>query len=187
MNFNKNGDFIITSEEIIHFFSQALKRLINEDSFLLKSGVQERSIQFKLGVYLRELFSFAECGGLNIDVEYNRDGKSNVKRPNPDCEHFSKNKWIAPDIILHERGSADFKSDNKYKNDIIFCEIKKNGKNNPKRIKEQMKIRKYKYGIDLYLLTPKKISLDLYTQDNIQRQYEFNFKTQMLEEIKQYD
>jgi hypothetical protein len=58
---------------------------------------------------------FAEENGLRIDVEYNRDGGGR------DIKQNKSQIKIRPDIILHERGSKE----NNYKNDIIYCEIKK--------------------------------------------------------------
>ena len=185
MKFDNNGNFLILEEEVIQIFSSALKRLVIEDKHLLESGTQERALQFKLALYLRELFKFAECGGLNIDVEYNRDGVSNVKRPMTDCQNSNSEKWFAPDIILHERGSAGLEEEKKYKNDIIYCEIKKDsisGNHDSERIKKQMIERKYQYGINLYSLGKEEILLDLYTDTNVPpKSYKFNNKTKKME------
>jgi len=181
MKFTYDGNFHIEKDEVIQIFSCALKRLVKEDKFLLEADAQERSLVFKLALYLRELLQFAENGGLNIDVEYNRDGKKAIKRPNPNNEN-DNNNWIAPDIILHERGSAK----NNYKNDILYCEIKKkskSGKRDAKKIKEQMEHRKYKYGINLYSLNRNNISLDLYLNYNSEPiRYKFDSGTKELKE-----
>ena len=185
MQFDNHGNFCISEEEIIQVIYHALKRLVTEDMHLFKSGVQERALQFKLALYLRELLKIAECGGVYIDVEYNRDGESDVKRPNPNNDK----KWFAPDIILHERGSANYKCYDQYKNDIIYCEIKKkskSGKPDAARIKKQMRVRKYQYGIDIYSLRLNNISLDLYVLVNNRfdkKSYEYNFSEDRLNEI----
>jgi len=185
MEFDEKGNFCISEIEIIQVFSYAFKRLVTEDKHLLESGVQERALQFKLALYLRELLKFAECGGLSIDVEYNRDGEKSKKRPDPSCEK----SWIAPDIILHERGSAGYENDDRYKNDIIYCEIKKDsesGKPDAVKIEEQMRNRKYQFGIDLFSLNKKDISFDLYILKNNEPVktacYKYNFEKQELDE-----
>jgi len=181
MTFDKNGCFIISRDEVIFVFSQALKRLVNEDIFLLKANAQERALQFKLASYLREYFIVAEHGGLNLDVEYNRDGKNNIKRGNQEHEYNKEeNPWITLDIILHERGSAAYGN----KNNILYCEIKKNStscKNDAKRIIAQIENRNYKFGINLYSLNSEKINLDLYINSHTFISYKFNSDTQKLE------
>jgi hypothetical protein len=159
MNFDKNNKFYISAEEVVQIFSLALKRIIKEDMHLLKSGIHERSLQFRLACYLREYFIFAESGDIYIDVEYNRDGDKDIKKVKPDDENSSE---IFPDVILHERGSAK----KGYINDIIYCEIKKNsesGNNDAKKIIEQMENRKYQFGINLHTLKQDEIYMDLYT------------------------
>jgi hypothetical protein len=179
MSYFDNIIFHINEKEIIQIFSSAIARLYKNDFCLFESGVQERALQFRLGVYLRELFLFAENNGLSIDVEYNRDGEKDAKRPNPEK---SVKDWFAPDIILHERGSKIFD----YRNDIIYCEIKKDsksGSSDATKIKQQMKIRKYQYGIDLFSLKKDKIELDVYKIEQVEKpkRYIFNFKTCQLE------
>jgi hypothetical protein len=187
MQFDEKGNFCISEVEIIQVFSYAFKRIVTEDKHLFESGVQERALQFRLALYLRKQLKFAECRGLFIDVEYNRDGKNNKKRPSPNCEK----SWIAPDIILHERGSADYEGDEKFKNDIIYCEIKKNSKSGNQdatKIKEQMINRKYQFGIDLFSLKPENVLLDLYVlNDNKPVKtacYKYIHEKQMLEKYQ---
>jgi len=163
MNFNKNDNFIISFEMIIDIFSFALKRLVNEDIHLLNSGAQERSLQFKLACYLREYLLFTEYKGIFVDVEYNRDGKSQVKKS-------SNGNCFYPDIILHERGSADYTGNKKNRNNILYCEIKKDsmaGQKDEKKVIEQMKMRKYKFGIDLYSLNKDNIFLNIFIESNL--------------------
>ena len=91
----------------------------------------------------------------------------------------------APDIILHERGSAK----NNYRNDLFYCEIKKNssGKesHDDKKIKEQMSVRKYQFGINIYKLNSRKVELKLYTNITLDtpQAYYYSFKTKQLEEL----
>ena len=160
MKFDKDGILHICKEEVISAFSQALATLFENDKELFDFDVQERAIAARLAIYLHECFAFIESKGVKIDVEYNRDG-ADIKRRHSQCQ----DGWIAPDIILHQRGSG---AEN-YKNDIFYCEIKKNSRSDAddaEKIKEQMRERKYKYGIDLYKIKFEEVSLDLYLFEN---------------------
>jgi hypothetical protein len=184
MYFNEKNNLIISDEEIIQIFSFALRRFVKDDIHMLKSNVQERALQFRLASYLREYFIFAESGGLNIDVEYNRDGANDIKKIKPDNLYREECSTFYPDILLHERGSADYDNGEKHKNNIIYCEIKKNGKSgndDAKRVILQMKERNYQYGINLYSLKENDIRLDLYTVNNIGHiGYKFDTKSKKL-------
>lgn len=156
MKFDSNDVLHICKEEVIAAFSQALTTLFEKDKELFDFDVQERAIAARLAMYLHEYFSFAETNGLRIDVEYNRD-YVDIKRRNLQ----DRDGWIAPDIILHQRGSAR----ENFKNDIFYCEIKKNshsGNDDAAKVKEQMVERKYKYGIDLCRLKFEDVLFDLY-------------------------
>lgn len=177
MEFDLSGHFMITKNELIQIWSEALNHLVEKDFFLLKNNVQERALCHRLAVYLREYFLFAECQGIYIDVEYNRDGRDRKKTPSPDT---CTKHWIEPDIILHERGSADC-TNHPYRNDIFYCEVKKNSSQNnrdAKKICEQMKERKYQFGINLYQLNYNHIELALY-EKNCEGQpeiYDYSFE-----------
>ena len=181
MKFDDNGNLLIYKNEVIQIFSCALKKLFENDMALFTYDVQERAIAIRLGMYLREYLLFAEAGGVMIDLEYNRDG-ANPKRPHDHME--GDGRWISPDIILHQRGSSNCH----YKNDIFFCEIKKSSDddNDAKRVKEQIKDKNYKYGINLYKLSATEVKLDFYlfaTEeriDIIRKQYHYDFDLNML-------
>lgn len=160
MKFDENGVLHICKEEVVAAFSQALATLFKNDKELFDLNVQERTIATRFAMYLHEYFSFVEANGIKIDVEYNRDG-ADMKRRHPQ----DQDGWIAPDIILHQRGSGV----EGYKNDIFYCEVKKNSHSDAsdaEKVKEQMRERKYKYGIDLYRLKFEDVSLDFYLFEN---------------------
>lgn len=169
--------FVLDTHELINEWSIALTMLLENDKKLLESDVQERAIVHRVAVYLRERFLYAEKYGIYIDNEYNREGESNVKKPSN-----GDGKWIAPDIILHERGSAKYGN----RNNIFWSEIKKNsgsGGADAKRIIEEIKSRKYTFGIYLYKLSLEKIFLDLYMNDDFSRHgYVYCFETKQLRE-----
>ncbi|MFX4263570.1 hypothetical protein ACOBQJ_15395 [Pelotomaculum propionicicum] len=182
----QGNDFVISKVELITEWGIALTKLIDIDLKILGGKNQnERSIAYRLVIYLHERFSWLEKYGIYIDGEYNRDDDGDTKRPNPKENHSDNNTWIAPDIILHERGSAK----NNYRNDIFYCEIKKNSSDeesdDDRKIKEQMKNRKYQFGINIYKLNSKKVELKLYTKEtlNSPQRYGYNIKTKQLEEL----
>ncbi len=91
----------------------AIKILFENDAYLLKKNVHERSISHKLAEYLQTLFP-----DLNIDCEYNKKGdaeKRYLRDHGPDGNVCSC--LIYPDIIIHQR--------NNQKNNLLVIEIKK--------------------------------------------------------------
>src|SRR4051812_13278406 len=60
-----------SDEEIRQAVVRALERLKIEDAHLFKVGISERSLTFRLSLYLRDEFD----AGWRVDCEYNRDGK----------------------------------------------------------------------------------------------------------------
>jgi hypothetical protein len=179
------NNFVITKEELIDEWQMALTKLIDNDLDIMAGRNQnERNIAYRLVIYLREQFLWLEKYEIYIDGEYNRDGDGGSKRPNPQEEYSNKNTWIAPDIILHERGSAK----NDYRNDIFYCEIKKNASDeksdDDKKIEHQMEERKYQFGINIYKLNSKQVELKLYTKETLEKpqRYSYNFTTKQLEE-----
>lgn len=174
-----NGELVINEAEVIDIFKSALTKLYKNDEFLIQHDAHEQTIANRLAMYLRENFLFAEENGLRIDVEYNRDGGGR------DIKQNKSQIKIRPDIILHERGSKE----NNYKNDIIYCEIKKDLQRNQtdiKKIKEQMRQRKYKFGIYIYLIKIDEAQFKIFTVRNKEitsTSYKFDHQTRKLEEL----
>lgn len=172
MKFDEHSRFEISKEELVQLFSAAFTKMLDRDSDLFESQnqVQERTFMHRLAFYLHELLRFPEeyvgINGikLSLDVEYNRDG-DDVKR----LSRVPKKDWVAPDIILHERKSGALNGEERYRNDIFVCEIKKNGDadgDDAARVKAYMEEKKYEYGINLYRLTSRPYGLDLYVGNN---------------------
>lgn len=156
MKFNESGVFEISKEELVQSFSLAFASTIERDAFLFQvSKPQERTFMHRFAQELRKIFALAENFSikgkpvLSLDVEYNRDGIDCKRRRIGNCQE--KGKWIAPDIILHERGSG---RDGTFRNDIFACEMKKSGdarSEDANRLKHDfLGRRKYQYGIDFY-------------------------------------
>ena len=72
---------------------KALEKLYEKDGELLKIEASERSIAFRLGIYLDELFGNEE--GLSVDCEYNRKGD----KP----KALVMKRYTYPDLIVHKR------------------------------------------------------------------------------------
>ena len=86
-------------------FTRALAKLYLEDYSLIKRKCSERSIVFRLGLYLAN--DLAESG-LTVDCEYNRNGEKPKSLMN---KHFTY-----PDIIVHSRGENE--------NNCLVVEVK---------------------------------------------------------------
>lgn len=83
---------------------RALLKVRKYDSFLLKHDVHEISITHKLAIYLR-----SEFPRYNIDIEYNRHGRSTKRIPPRTLEgEFNRTRnepgdLVRPDIVIHKR------------------------------------------------------------------------------------
>lgn len=160
-------------DELKALWQYALSMLYEKDRRLLRYNVNERTIACRLALYLQLKYDPCFMKRACIDVEYNREGKG-IKRPYIDSE----SGWIAPDIILHERGNKE--------NDIFYCEVKKNSKNDNDdsiRVKNALMERKYKYGINLYSVTSKEANLSFYKKDGlhiIEEEFYFDTKENQL-------
>ncbi len=182
MYFDDEGLFHIDEVELVQLFSVAFARMLERDKVLFdKTQPQERCFMHRFAQELRLVFTFAEnyrkngSPILSLDVEYNRDGNGK-KTPDGDAE-ASKKKWIAPDIILHERGSKEYE----FRNDIFACEMKKDAlpdKTDAERLSNEfLGRRKYKFGIDFYQCAKSPYMFSLYTQGQPSPQgYYFNEK-----------
>jgi hypothetical protein len=134
----------MTFQEIEQKIKNALLLFYKEDSYLIDNNVHERSLTFRLGMYLQQEFS-----GWDVDCEYNKN-----------CETFHKNKLlysrcvheqrfhcedcndrkkctVFPDIIIHKRGA---------KQNLLVIEAKCNA--NEQQIEED------KEKIEAYLNEP---------------------------------
>ena len=198
MGYDEQGLFSLKEEELVEAFSKAFARTLKRDAYLFtESKPQERTFMFRFAQELRNEFLNAEyppCGmpALSLDVEYNRDG-TGLKYEDPN--HPIKKKWVAPDIILHERGSGSYLCEQKYRNDIFVCEMKKDAPHeemtDAQKAKQQktdagtvldfIRNRKYKYGVDFcqFAVTPARF--DLYTTEGDVKEYKFNIESNQFE------
>jgi hypothetical protein len=103
----------MTFQEIEQKIKNALLRFYKEDSYLIDNNVHERSLTFRLGMYLQNEFP-----DYNVDCEYNKVGNGDPKRIDllmkaqqdcpQDCNKCAANKCVVfPDIIVHKRGREE--------------------------------------------------------------------------------
>jgi hypothetical protein len=117
----------MNEEEVRQAVSDALDKVKDEDTDLLRFDVNERSITHRLAFYLDEEVD-CEWG---VDIEYNRVGEDEVSKSVPmeylkskisddvDPEDLDA-KTVYPDVIVHKRGK-------RYEN-LLVIEAKKSGR-----------------------------------------------------------
>ncbi len=147
---------MINKKQLEIAITNALKYLYSHDTFLIEEDVNERSISFRLAMYLRVEVDKIE-NGWNVDCEYNRIGTSKLEG-----EYFSKKmdlpvrtditsedtkaRTVFPDINIHHRGKEG------KENNLLVIEIKK-GKTNDeydfKKLEEYGKQLDYQWGVYL--------------------------------------
>lgn len=117
------------------FVARALDQLFSRDGILLELDANERSIAYRLAMYLQ-----AELPTLNVDCEYNRDGIDPKKIQHlylvPNDED-TEAKTVFPDIIAHVRNSE---------NNYLVVELKKTT-NTVSRDTDIAKLRGYKNAL----------------------------------------
>ncbi|MBR1383072.1 MAG: hypothetical protein IJ555_04585 [Ruminococcus sp.] len=149
-------------EELLDIISRSFELLYTNDVFLINNSpdrldsekntngqigslhhVGERAIVFRFGYYLQKQLETSEYKDLNVDCEYNRNGKNPKNIPG-----FLNG--VYPDIIIHKRG-LDI-------SDLLVIEFKTYW--NPDTRKDTEKILKlidpdgcykYKYGMSVVI------------------------------------
>ena len=191
MKFDKNKNFRIKKKELIQIVSNAFSRMLKRDIVLFDINPQERAFMHRFAFELHREFREAEeyevegKNILSIDVEYNRDGNG-LKYEDP--ENPVSHKWIAPDIILHERTSGAYKGKLKNRNNILAIEMKRNGASgceDATRLKELLTKRKYQFAVDFYKFARSDdFEFDLYYGNclNLEK-YRYNNNSNVFEEV----
>lgn len=193
MRFDDNDIFYLSEEDLVAAFSDAYVRTRERDSALFEeSRPQERAFMFRFALELRNCFAEVETHlsrhdgkpVISLDVEYNRDGCS-LKAEDP--ENPGTHKWIAPDIILHERLSGEFNGDAKNRNNIFACEMKKNALSDgedSERVKSFLAKRRYQFGVDFFRFATADAAFDLYYYGEKKRTYCFQKETKKFIQVK---
>jgi hypothetical protein len=103
------------------YFVKVLIQFLRLESFILKEGLNERTIVHKLAEYLQRAFT-----NYDVDCEYNKmpaeDSKEYIKKTlNLDAEDIESDDekaiTVYPDIIVHKRGHNE--------NNYLVIEVKK--------------------------------------------------------------
>ena len=163
MHFNKDGLFQISRDEILQLIGCAFTKTLQRDAVLfgMENQVQERCLMHRFACELRALLKFAEdfqCEGqpvMSLDVEYNRAGE--VLK----TVEGLKQKWIAVDILFHERKSAE----KDCRNDILCCEMKKTGEEegaDRRKVLCIMRQYKYQFGVDFFHFSKRPYLFELF-------------------------
>ncbi len=95
-----------TPEELIRLFKRANKRFIEKNRILFETGVSERTL---CGALMLELYDEirrdTRFAGYYVDVEYNRNRRSNQRRWAKEICLDGEPVRINCDLILHSRGA----------------------------------------------------------------------------------
>lgn len=138
----------LNCDEVKSRLLAALNKLLERDSYLLVKNVNERSISYRLAMYLQE-----EFGQWNVDCEYNRnyDDMKTLELPRKDTS-FSDTDAVTvfPDIIVHNRGSAN--------DNLLVIEVKKSSNRDSgdwdiKKLRAYKDQLRYEHAVFLRLTT----------------------------------
>lgn len=101
-------------EQIKAGAADALERFYRRDIYLVYAGVHERSLTFRLGMYLQQIFP-----DWDVDCEYNKNRAAlgNNKFLSSRCKNSpqwrcadcrgKRDCTVFPDIIIHRRGTSE--------------------------------------------------------------------------------
>ena len=134
----------MTFQEIEQKIKNTLLLFYKEDSYLIDNNVHERSLTFRLGMYLQNEFP-----NWKVDCEYNKNCQTFQynkllsarcdKEPKFNCKECGDHRkcTVFPDIIIHQRGTDK---------NLLVIEAKCNA--------DVLQIEKDKEKIDAYLSEP---------------------------------
>ena len=163
MHFNEDGIFQVSREEILQLIGCAFTKTLQRDAVLfeMKNQVQERCLMHRFAYKLRALLKVAEDFQregqqvMSLDVEYNRAGEDSKK------VEGLKQKWIAVDILFHERKSVA----KGCRNDIFCCEMKKaedDEDEDREKVLYTMRQYMYRFGINFFRFSEQPYSFELF-------------------------
>ncbi len=125
---NQRSVASVSTESVHEALDLALRRVVVQDVALLRGDSSERSICFRLALYLVELFR-----DFDVDCEYNRlwNAQDEIKRL-IHTKHTEYSRYVSgdhgdsftvyPDIIIHRRGTDD---------NLLIIEVKKTSSDIP--------------------------------------------------------
>lgn len=122
-------------------FYRALYKMYRNDSSLIENKCCERSIVFRLGLYLAERL---KRSGLDVDCEYNKEGENPKSLP--------QQKHNFPDIIVHKRMCSE--------SNLLIVEVKTFNNSKTNGLEQdrgkligftQDERYRYKWGVHVYI------------------------------------
>lgn len=130
----------------------AMKNFQMEDGFLLENGLHERTLTFRLGYHLNQVF---KDDGYHVDCEYNRfeigeeyvfkrlASKGVLAMYEELNEKKPKNDYVSvyPDIIVHQRGPTG--------TNLLVIEAKRAGSSELRERFDREKLKAYKEELGL--------------------------------------
>lgn len=136
----------LTHEQIQQFkeiIDKCIQLLYQHDNNLIQRRGMERSISFRLALYLNDAIGGIEwLQGLNLDMEYNKNRVNPKRTPR-------RPKGVQPDLIIHKRGNNDANN--------LVVEIKGWWNDEPRSI-DRIKLEdfthqegEYRYGLGVFL------------------------------------
>ncbi|MBP9819269.1 hypothetical protein KBC79_00875 [Candidatus Woesebacteria bacterium] len=154
--------------DALNAIEDVLKIFLDEEEFLMREDVNERSITHSLATHLQNSAFFNDW---QIDCEYNRLGKREVNKPfvkkildlpidNNVSSDDTKAKTVFPDIIVHQRGDE--------KENFIVLEVKKTDRSIEfDKIKLTAYVQQLKYQLGICVeLGPRKATMRWTTDGN---------------------
>jgi len=163
-------------EEFLENCKFVFNNFLKNDYLLIENKNYEPTVSGRMAMYFRDKFSYLEIKNIFVDVEYNKyeyDEKSEYRRK----IKGEKNKPIRPDVIIHERA--------KQKNNLLYCELKKNASRNGKdknKVEEQVKDKKYTFGLYINRIKEKEIQFQIFN-NNVWRLYIYFLDDNSIKEI----
>ena len=146
-------------------FYRALYKVYSNDSLLIKNKCCERSIVFRLGLYLAEYLRGRE---LDVDCEYNKEGENPKSLP--------QQKYNFPDIIVHKRMCSE--------SNQLIVEVKMFNNSKTKGLEQDRKklvgftqneLYRYKWGVHVYI-APTTCYLVWYQQGKVAHCFELSME-----------
>lgn len=158
---------ILKYEDLLKILKVIFKNFLINDYQLIEMQNYELSFSGRLAIYFRDGFLNLEKENILVDIEYNKYDNGDKKRY---VQNDNNTPCIRPDILLHERTTQD--------NNIIYCEIKKKDSeagSDKRKVEEQVKDKKYIYGIYIYKFKKEKISFEIFHSNTwINYNYDLN-------------
>ncbi|ACB74313.1 hypothetical protein [Opitutus terrae] len=125
----------LSEQEVRARLNLALEQLATRDGYLVKYGLNERTVTHKLAEYLQAVFP-----KWDVDCEYNRDGPDTKDVLIPNVDGDLDDNPVYPDIIVHQRG--DFRAHD-HPPHLLVIEARKSGWGVGKISRDQWKVWAY--------------------------------------------